>query len=136
MAGASNRHRLIKIDWREFGVASCPPTSQAGLGLPAGTVSIQNFIDDIVAHSSTHFSPVSLAVAWEDTHFLRNWAKLDSTKRIQRRIWHASKVALVACARGNHWSAIPAPNERRDLYAELGALYLQGVKRSSVLQVP
>ena len=72
MAGASNRRRLIKIDWPEFGIASCPPISQAGLGLPAGTVSIQNFIDDIVAHSSTHFSPVSLAVAWEDTHFLRN----------------------------------------------------------------
>jgi len=44
MAGASNRRRLIKIDWPEFGVASCPPISQAGLGLPAGTVSIQNFM--------------------------------------------------------------------------------------------
>ena len=43
---------------------------------------------------------------------------------------------LVTCARGNHWSAISVPNERRDLYAELGALYLPGVKRSSVLQVP
>ena len=29
MARASNRHRLIKIDWPEFGVAACPPPPSA-----------------------------------------------------------------------------------------------------------